>query len=537
MTSSIRRMGIIVLAVSVVCALSLPDILSAESSKRIPQLEEIERRIDEKVEKKINEKLESKVDEKVETKVDEKIQRELEKKLDREVSEKIEEKVDRKVDQKIKEKVNIKPKPVKVLPAPGDDISPLETEAIDEAGAKIGKKIEQLAERASHKLGHWIDAKVVYGITWLKLGFSLLAIVLLFFVDRLIRAVLRRRIRRIAPDQESVDARRVAVEALRKPLSLFIWVYGVYAALSPLFVHFEQPFGENVIHDMASRVTGIGGGVAAVWLIYRLVRLVDVQLMNRSESRAGKVDELLASIVGKTARMAILAIGGIVIIQNVTGIDIAPLLASLGIGGLAIALAAKEPLANIFGTFTVLFDKPFSVGQRVVIDDHDGVVEAVGYRSTRIRTLDGNLVSIPNQKVINSPVDNVSQRPYIRWVTDIVIPQDTPPLKIERAFRILHEVLDNHEGMHSDLPPRIYLTAFTEWGLNIQITAWYHPPEWWDYQAWVHTTCMRILEGFHAEDIKLAMPGFVNARLGEHAPDSTGNPLVTMLSKASGRAA
>lgn len=557
MANGIRQGAIALLAVAVALCWALPDRCApaGESELNIPHLSAIEREIDKRVERKVTEQLDKKVDEKIgtrveeklERKVDEKLDKELEEKLDKKVDEKLDEKVDEKVDAKVVEKIEEKAKekvqarqktnPIKVLPSPGDDISPVETEAIDEAGAKIGRKIEQLAERASYQLGDWIDAKVIYGISWLKLGFSLLAIALVFLSDRVIRALLRWHLRTMTHEESAVDSRRVAVEALRKPLSLFIWVYGVYAALSPLFVHFDPPFGENAVHGVASKAAGIGGAIAIIWLLYRLVRLVDVQLMSRPASVEAKVDDLLASIVGKTVRMAIVTIGGILVVQNLTGIDIAPLLASLGIGGLAVALAAKEPLLNIFGTFTVLFDKPFKVGDRIVVDNYDGFVESVGYRSTRIRTFDGNLISIPNQKVINSAVDNVSQRPHIRWVTDITIAPDTAPLEAERAFEILNEVFENHEGMNPDFPPRIHLTGFNQWGLNIQITAWYHPPEWWAYQGWVHASCMKILKRFHTEGIKLSFPGLLSGPLGDHAHGSGRDPVGTALTRVAGRAA
>ena len=123
----------------------------------------------------------------------------------------------------------------------------------------------------------------------------------------------------------------------------------------------------------------------------------------------------------------------ILIIQNLTGVKIGPLLASLGIGGIAVALAAKDSIANFFGTLTILFDKPFQVGERVIIDSYDGVVEDVGFRSTRIRTLTGHLVTIPNEKVVNSGLENIAKRPHIRWLTNITITYDTPPEKVEKA--------------------------------------------------------------------------------------------------------
>ena len=107
---------------------------------------------------------------------------------------------------------------------------------------------------------------------------------------------------------------------------------------------------------------------------------MDFQLKKWAASTDSSIDDVLAPLFGKTLRVFIIIIGGILIIQNLTGVKIGPLLASLGIGGIAIALAAKDSIANFFGTLTILFDKPFQVGERILIDNYDGVVEDVPRR-------------------------------------------------------------------------------------------------------------------------------------------------------------
>jgi len=210
--------------------------------------------------------------------------------------------------------------------------------------------------------------------------------------------------------------------------------------------------------------------------------------------------------VGKALRIFILIVGGIIVVQNLTGVKIGPLLASLGIGGLAVALAARESIANFFGTLTILFDKPFQVGQRILLNEHDGIVETVGMRSTRIRTLSGHLLTIPNEKVVSSTVENIGMRPHIRWLTNIGITYDTPPAKVAKAVAIIQDSLADHEGMHSDFPPRVFFNGFNDCSLNIMVVAWYHPPNYWDYQAWVQKICLEIMRQFETEGIDFAFP-------------------------------
>jgi MscS family membrane protein len=382
---------------------------------------------------------------------------------------------------------------------------PKEPKKVDQVGQKVGQQIDDITQQASSRIGPWINAKVFAGITWLKLILCLLLLFVVLLIERIARLTIDRK-RKKEKEQEVKKIKHLILEAVAKPLSLFIWVYGVYIVLTPLFVHFQKPDGTNLVHSVAQKTADLGAAVALVWFIFKLVSVVDFHLKKWAASTDSTIDDVLAPLFGKTLRVFIVIIGGILIIQNLTGVKIGPLLASLGIGGIAVALAAKDSIANFFGTLTILFDKPFQVGERVIIDNYDGVVEDVGFRSTRIRTLTGHLVTIPNEKVVNSGLENISKRPHIRWLTNITIIYDTPPDRVEKAVSIIKEILDNHEGMHPDFPPRVYFNGFNDWSLNIMVIAWYHPANYWDMQEWLQRTCLEILRRFNDEGIDFAFP-------------------------------
>jgi MscS family membrane protein len=322
----------------------------------------------------------------------------------------------------------------------------------------------------------------------------------------MVRFVIERKKKSIEDEEEVKPIRHLVLESITKPLSLFIWVYGIYLVLTPLFLHFRKPDGTNLVHTVAREAADLGTAVALVWFIFKLVSIVDYKLKKWAASTDNAIDEVLAPLAGRTLRVFIVIIGGVLIIQNLTGVKIGPLLASLGIGGIAVALAAKDSIANLFGTLTILFDKPFQLGERITIDKYDGVVEEVGFRSTRIRTLTGHLVTIPNEKVVSSGVENIGKRPHIRWLTNITITYDTPPDKVEKAVSIIKEILDNHEGMQSDFPPRVYFNGFNDWSLNIMVIAWYHPADYWVMQDWQQRTCLEILRRFNDQGIDFAFP-------------------------------
>ena len=377
---------------------------------------------------------------------------------------------------------------------------------IDEAGSKVGEKIEQFTAKASDRVGSWINGKVIRDISWLKLIFCLLLVFAVVSIERVVRWAIQRRIEGIPQVEGQISWSRMIWKAVLPPLSLIIWVYGIYGALSPLYSHFQAADGANLLHLVVQKAASMGGLLALFWFVYLFINVVDARLSLWATTTESTIDDILVPLFAKTLRVFVIILAGIIVLQNLTGIEIGPLLASLGIGGLAVALAAKDSIANFFGTLTILFDKPFQVGERIVIDNYDGVVEDVGFRSTRIRLLTGHLVTIPNEKVVNSGLENIGRRPNIRWLTNIGITYDTPADKIEKAVAIVREILADHEGMHPDFPPRAYFNGFNDWSLNIMVLAWYHPPEYWEFQEWVQRTCLEITRRFGAEGIDFAFP-------------------------------
>ncbi len=389
---------------------------------------------------------------------------------------------------------------------PAEPISPVDTEAIDVATDKISKKIDTLTWAASSRFGDWVARPILNGITWLKLLIAMFVLLCMVVAERIIRTLVDWRLERLKRAGLELSWKGMLLSVVSKPLSALFWIYGAYAAFSLLFRHFDSPFGPSFIHCVAKGTANICGALAGIWLVYRLIAVLDRYWLDKAEAPDSKVDHLLANVLGKTIRVVVVTIGGLVILQNVTGVNTGAVLASLGIGGLAFALAAKEPLSNIFGTFTILADKPFKVGEWIKIDKYDGFVESVGYRSTRIRTWDGFQVTVPNQRILTSSLENMATRHFTRWKTTIKLPYEVSTEKLDRAVEIIRGILADHERMHPDWPPRVYFTGFDGWTLNIFISVWYNSTDWWAYYDWLHETCRRIKSGLEDEGIPLAVP-------------------------------
>lgn len=290
-----------------------------------------------------------------------------------------------------------------------------------------------------------------------------------------------------------------ALRALAQGLVAVFSAIGLRIGL--LFLGLDGAIGV-VASDVASVLTVLAVG----WLVYLLMDVPYAVYTNWSERQSSKLTRMIAPLLRTSLRMTIVVLTLVQVAQVLSDKPITSIIAGLGIGGLAFALAAQDSLKHLFGSIVIFTDRPFEVGDRLIIDGHDGPVEEVGFRSTKIRTLAGHLVTIPNGELVNKNIQNVSKRPHIRRVLNIGLRYDTPPEKMKRALEILKELLHEHEGIREDLPPRVYFSEFNADNLNIMVIYWYHPPDYWNYMEYSQNLNLQILERFNAEGLEFAFP-------------------------------
>ena len=154
----------------------------------------------------------------------------------------------------------------------------------------------------------------------------------------------------------------------------------------------------------------------------------------------------------------------------------------------------------------ILIDKPFQVGQRVLVKGYDGNIEQIGWRSTRIRLRTGPQVTIPNEEIARLDIENIDRRPFIRRMSNITITYDTPPDKVEKAIQLIKGILDNHEGMDPAAPPWIFFDQFNADSLNIVVYYWYHPPVLEKFYAFSERVNLQIMRAYEKEEIDFAFP-------------------------------
>jgi MscS family membrane protein len=291
----------------------------------------------------------------------------------------------------------------------------------------------------------------------------------------------------------------VTMRALARSLGLLVTALAIPAGAA--FLNLDEPI-RNLVHVIGGSLVSLAVG----FTLYQLVDVVYLWMRERMARTDSKMDDMLAPIAQTTLRVTIVVLTLLQIAQSLTDKPLTSIIAGLGVGGLAVALAAQDTIKHFFGSIVLFADKPFQVGERISVDNTDGTVEEVGFRSTRIRTLEGHLVTIPNGDLANKTITNVARRPSIRHRVTISITYDTPPAKVQRAIAILRELLTDHEGMRPDFPPRVYFAEYGASSLNILMMFWYHPGDYWMYMQFTDALNLQILERFNAEGIDFAFP-------------------------------
>lgn len=212
------------------------------------------------------------------------------------------------------------------------------------------------------------------------------------------------------------------------------------------------------------------------WVIIRSIDFIGYKLKNKALETESKVDDQLIPFAVDLAKVISVVLGAVMILGDVFDVNITALVTGLGIGGVAFALASKESLENLLGSFTIFFDKPFTVGDIVTLGGVTGIVEKVGFRSTRIRTFDKSIVTVPNKNIISSELDNLGARPVRRVKFSIGLIYDTPIEKIKAIVNDIQALVDKHEMTNQE--GRVKFLNFGPSSLDIMVLYYVDSPEW-----------------------------------------------------------
>ncbi|KKN25247.1 hypothetical protein LCGC14_0886830 [marine sediment metagenome] len=244
--------------------------------------------------------------------------------------------------------------------------------------------------------------------------------------------------------------------------------------------------------------------ISGIWSAFRLVDIFNAYWTARASKTQTKYDDLLVPMMTKSMKVFVVVMGIVFAADNLN-IDVTSLLAGLGLGGLAFALAAKDLLGNFFGSLTVLMDRPFHIGDWVVIGDIEGMVEEVGFRSTRIRTFYNSLVTMPNSILTTTKIDNMGARRYRRMLTKLAVTYDTPPEKIEGFCEGIRRIIQLHPYMRKDLY-QVYFNDYGAASLDILLYVFWATPDWNTELRERHRFLLDVLRLARQMEIEFAFP-------------------------------
>jgi len=261
--------------------------------------------------------------------------------------------------------------------------------------------------------------------------------------------------------------------------------------------------------------------LATVWAGFRVTDLLAEVAASKAAGTQNKFDDLLIPLIRKTIKIFIFVFG-LIYIAGALNVPLAPLLTGLGIGGAGFAFAAKDTLEHFFGSVTVIADRPFEVGDWVKINDVEGIVEELGFRSTRVRTFYNSQVSIPNGNLVRAVVDNFGRRAYRRWSTHLTVTYDTPPEKIEAFCEGIRELIRNHPYTREDYY-QVWLHEFGAHSLDILLYVFFAVPDWNTELRERHRLSVDILRLADRLGVEFAFPTqtlhvFNEQPDGEHTP-------------------
>jgi MscS family membrane protein len=289
-------------------------------------------------------------------------------------------------------------------------------------------------------------------------------------------------------------------EAVAKPLNAFITIGSIHLAVFLLVFRLDS-FPE----DLIGKSYTVALGLVIIWGVYRMV---DVLAHYLDEVAAGKDETIRGQflpLIKQALRVFVIIIGSLTVLATV-GVNIAGVLGGLAVGGLAISMAAKDTFANFIGTFNMLTDRPFKVGDWISVGDNiDGDVEAIGFRSTRIRTFGKTELTVPNGLLATEVINNWSRMPKRRVKMTIGITYDTKPDQMRKLLKRIEKILDEDEGVDQGYK-LVQFTGFGASSLDIFLYYFTKSTVWKEYLDVRERINLKIMETVEDMGLDFAFP-------------------------------
>ena len=332
-----------------------------------------------------------------------------------------------------------------------------------------------------------------------KLIFAFLIILFGFILKQAVLSRLFNLLGKLA-DRSRTAGDDFLIEKLPGPVGVAILLSAVYFAIS-LF-HVDDT--HDVLFGFLDNGYLIVLVVLALRIVYILIDAFSIFMDEWAGERTAPVDTQLSTIIRKSLKVLVAVMAVLFLIQNL-GYSVSGLVASLGLGGLTVALAAKDAVSNFFGSVIIILDSPFKIGDWIKTGDVEGVVEQIGFRSTKVRTFEKSLVTVPNFAIANQAVENFTIRDRRRIKFNLGIEYGTSLENVKRSLVDIRNLIETSEGLHSDFY-LVNLNHLADSALEIFIYCFTTTSVWTEYMEIREQFLLDILASLAEKDVSVTFP-------------------------------
>lgn len=289
----------------------------------------------------------------------------------------------------------------------------------------------------------------------------------------------------------------------------------------PIFLWLVVYWGLHILRlsDRAAYYLAVITSVILTYYVLRLISSMILMLLKAELRRRERGDEKLKQLGGliMVVNIVIWFLGFVFLLSN-WGVKVTPIIAGLGIGGIAVALAAQNILGDLFSYFVIFFDRPFEAGDFIIVEDMMGSIEYVGIKTTHIRSLSGEQIIIGNSNLTNSRIRNYKRMFRRRVVFGINVDYGTPRELVEKIPGMLRSIVEQQQDITFD---RAHFAAYNDWSLRFEVVYYVLNPDYNLYMDIQQRINLQILDAFEHNDIRFAIPTqslYVKANLESRPP-------------------
>jgi MscS family membrane protein len=340
----------------------------------------------------------------------------------------------------------------------------------------------------------FFSQKTFLNIEFYKITFSIAVFVFFVFLRKIFAAIILKTLKKLAQKTKTqIDDNIIAI--ISEPLKFAFIIFGFY--LSIWILNVESQAVDKTVRSMII--------FSIFWLFFEAIKVLQNGIYEFAKKFGKELYREIGSFFIKSLKIFVVAVGSVAILQE-WNINVSAFIASLGLGGLAFALAAKDTAANLFGGLTILADRSLKIDDWIKIGEIEGIVEDIGLRTIKVRTFEKSLITLPNQIVANTPIENFSRRNVRRIKYYVTLTYSTTKIQMEKIVRDIKNMLKNHPNISQKNTILVNFENFSSSSLDIFIYCFANTAKWEEYLKIREDVNLKIMEIVYENGSSFAYP-------------------------------